>query len=282
MTRGGQFCMEVVDYSAVCGGIGVRGFVESLDFKENLAFFERFVGGEDLKGTSKFEEPLLFTNSPFSRISKFLSTAWSSLITLYFIERKTCFEKKTGRNICPSPILFPLQDTKLRLSRGWGWARDLSKADSACVAGAAKRDVGDFSGWQKVKQNQEIVGKKIFTDAIPVLILCLVNPWYFYGLFHGKSPLDHHLGNSFFIFPTTKEANQSNWMLNGFWEQRLEVTETTFRKHIHWIRRKEVLESRGLGPIQSPNKCREDQGHQKTRAVRTYLSSHSGCRDAYP
>ena len=67
--------MEVVDYSAVCGGIAVRGFVESLDFKENLAFFERFVGGEDLKGTSKFEEPLLFTNSPFSRISKFLSTA---------------------------------------------------------------------------------------------------------------------------------------------------------------------------------------------------------------
>ena len=160
--------------------------------------------------------------------------------------KKTCFEKKTGRNICPSPILFPLQDTKLRLSRGWGWARDLSKADSACVAGAAKRDVGDFSGWQKVKQNQEIVGKKIFTDAIPVLILCLVNPWYFYGLFHGKSPLDHHLGNSFFIFPTTKEANQSNWMLNGFWEQRLEVTETTFRKHIHWIRRKRFLNLEGL------------------------------------
>lgn len=46
MTGGGQFCMEVVDYSAVCGGIGVRGFVESLDFKENLAFFERLLVGK--------------------------------------------------------------------------------------------------------------------------------------------------------------------------------------------------------------------------------------------
>lgn len=57
--------MEVVDYSAVCGGIGVRGFVESLDFKENLAFFERFVGGK----TSRAHQSL--KNLSYSQIVPF-------------------------------------------------------------------------------------------------------------------------------------------------------------------------------------------------------------------
>ena len=45
LTRGGRFRVEMVDHSAVCGGFGVRGFVKSLDFKENLAFFDGFFGG---------------------------------------------------------------------------------------------------------------------------------------------------------------------------------------------------------------------------------------------
>lgn len=55
-----------------------------------LGVFWAIVGGEDLKGTSKFEEPLLF----FSRISKFLSTAWS-LSSLYISLKEKIFRKKT-------------------------------------------------------------------------------------------------------------------------------------------------------------------------------------------